>query len=340
MITHPNVVNASDINELPENALYVEGSIISRLLMGTVGLQPVRSNRLLVVMDDNPAETFVSATINTIGSARAVYGLKCDRTVVLDPPLKLSAHYAPSGRAVGQVEAFEGFIETLYRYRGEYDAVAISTVVDVPFNYHLDYFRSRGAMINPWGGAEAMLTHAVSCLFDVPAAHAPMTATEEVADLEPGVVDPRMAAEAISYTYFQCVLKGLRQSPRIVEPMPGGWPAGVITAADISCIVMPDKCLGLPTLAAIEQGIPVIAVRENENILENDLTALPWAPGQLHIVENYWEAAGVLAAMKAGLDPLSMRRPFRDTDWQRLSMPPEAADVAVEAADASLGDRP
>jgi len=33
LITHPNVVNASDLNEMPENALYVEGSTITRLMM-------------------------------------------------------------------------------------------------------------------------------------------------------------------------------------------------------------------------------------------------------------------------------------------------------------------
>ena len=32
LITHPNVVNGSDINEMPENALYVEGSILDRFL--------------------------------------------------------------------------------------------------------------------------------------------------------------------------------------------------------------------------------------------------------------------------------------------------------------------
>jgi hypothetical protein len=32
VVTHPNVVNASDINEIPTNALYVEGSVICRLL--------------------------------------------------------------------------------------------------------------------------------------------------------------------------------------------------------------------------------------------------------------------------------------------------------------------
>ena len=49
LITHPNVFNASDLNEMPENSLYVEGSTICRLMMGTVGLQPVRSNRILAV---------------------------------------------------------------------------------------------------------------------------------------------------------------------------------------------------------------------------------------------------------------------------------------------------
>ncbi len=56
-------------------------------------------------------------------------------------------------------------------------------------------------------------------------------------------------------------------------------------------------------------GISVIAVKENQNLMKNDLTALPWAEGQLHIVENYWEAAGVLGALRAGIDPLAVRRP-------------------------------
>ena len=38
LITHPNVVNGADINEMSENTLYVEGSVITRLLMGTAGL--------------------------------------------------------------------------------------------------------------------------------------------------------------------------------------------------------------------------------------------------------------------------------------------------------------
>ena len=49
LIIHPNVVNASDINEMPPNALYVEGSMLDRFLWGDVGLEEVKSNRILVV---------------------------------------------------------------------------------------------------------------------------------------------------------------------------------------------------------------------------------------------------------------------------------------------------
>ena len=49
-----------------------------------------------------------------------------------------------------------------------FDAVAISSVIDVPHDYHQGYFDAKGEMINPWGGVEAMLTHALSSLYNVP----------------------------------------------------------------------------------------------------------------------------------------------------------------------------
>jgi hypothetical protein len=310
VITHPNVVNASDINEIPDNALYVEGSVICRLLMGTVGLQRVRANRVLVVIDDHKKETFVNAAINSVNATRASYGLRCDRVVRLDPSVKLIAQYTSSGAAAGRVECLESLCAVLDEHRGEYDAVAISSVIDVPHDYHMEYFLKRGRMVNPWGGVEAMLTHALSLRYDVPSAHAPMFETEEIANMDPGIVDPRMAAEAVSMTFLQCILKGLMRSPRILTTPDAMRHPSTITASNISCLVIPDGCLGLPTLAALEQGIPVVAVRENSNLMQNDLTVLPWRTGQFHMVENYWEAAGVIAAMRAGVAPESVRRPL------------------------------
>ena len=314
LITHPNVVNASDLNELPANGLYVEGSIISRFLMGSISLQRVRSNRVLVIIDAHPNERFTRATVNAVNGARATYGLPCERIVVLDPPLPTRGRYASSGRAAGAVDELERVFDALDRRRGEYDAVAISTVIDIDVP-HASYFASRGEIVNPWGGVEAMLTHAVSTIYDVPSAHAPMMESEEIANMDPGVIDPRMAAEVVSLTFFQSVLKGLHKAPRISErARPNS-----LTAHDVSCLVIPDGCLGLPTLAALEQNIPVIAVRENRSLMHNDLTMLPWAAGQLHVVENYWEAAGLMAAMKEGMDPTSVRRPLASVKIERAT---------------------
>jgi hypothetical protein len=318
LITHPNVVNASDLNELPDNGLYVEGSLLSRFLMGTIGLEKVRANRVLVVIDAHPNERFARATVNAVNAARATYGLRCPRVVILDPPLSVKGEYTESGRAAGTIDGLERLFDALDSHGGEYDAVALSTIVDVDVS-HSDYFASRGQMVNPWGGAEAMLTHAVSTIYNVPSAHAPMMESDEIAKLDPGVVDPRMAAEVISLTFLQCVLKGLQRAPRVVTDSAEMASPSVLTARDVSCLVIPDGCVGLPTLAALEQGIPVIAVRENRNLMKNDLTMLPWAEDQLQIVDNYWEAVGVMAALKEGMSPTAVRRPFGDVAIDRAT---------------------
>ena len=178
-----------------------------------------------------------------------------------------------------------------------------------------------------------MLTHTVSTLFNVPSAHAPMFESESIANMDPGIVDPRMAAEAVSVTFLQGLLKGLSRSPRIITDPVARSHSSVLTAEDISCLVIPDCCLGLPTLAALEQGIPVIAVKENKNLMRNDLSYLPWQPGQFYRVENYWEAVGVMAAIKAGLPPETVRRPFPQTQVDKKYFP-ERPNLEVLSAEA------
>ena len=310
LITHPNVVNASDINELPANGMYVEGSVLTRLLMGTVGLRAARSNRVLVALDASFSERFAEYSVNAVNAARAAYGLNCAGVIRIEPPLKLAGGYAESGRAAGSADGLDGLLDILADTRAAYDAVAIASVVEVPAQWHYDYFTGGGEMVNPWGGVEALLTHAVSSIIDAPAAHAPMMESDEIMAVDPGVVDARMAAEIISVTFLQSVLKGLRNAPRIETDPDIIERPDVLSAEDVSCLITPDGCLGLPHLAALRQGIPVIAVRENRNLMRNDLTRLDWAPGQLRVVENYWEAAGVVAALRAGINPDSARRPI------------------------------
>lgn len=317
LITHPNVVNASDINEIPENAFYVEGSAITNILMGSASLQPVNKNRVIVIIDDHEIEMFANDTINAVSAARATYGFDCVKVVKVDPPLKMVAEFVKSGRAAGGIYGFDRIQTILDENKGDFDAVALASVIDVDDQYHEDYFRGKGLMVNPWGGVEAMLTHAVSMLFEVPAAHSPMLESQKVADFDLGLVEPRLAAEAVSLTFVQCMLKGLHRSPRIITDPDVMNAAGLFNVSDISCLVIPDKCLGLPTLAALQQGIPVIAVRENSNLMDNNLDKLPWITGQFYQVDNYWEAAGVMSALKSGILPASMRRPLNATNIEK-----------------------
>ena len=313
LILHPNVVNASDINEMPPNSLYVEGSVITRLLMGTVALAPVRRNRVLVLLDGSGDPIFINAAVNAVSAARASYGLVCPEVVKLSPPVRMKSRFTGFGTAAGQIEGLGNVFAVLEEKEGDYDAVAISSVIQVPKEFHQGYFDAAGAMVNPWGGVEAMLTHAISERFNLPSAHSPMFESKDIANYDPGVVDPRMAAEAISVTFFESVLKGLHRSPQLVTNPAQFTDIGVISASDIACLVIPHGCVGLPTLAALEQGITVIAVRENKNLMDNDLMELPWRSDQLHIAENYWEAAGLLCAIRGGIAPESVRRPLEHT---------------------------
>ena len=245
LVTHPNVVNASDLNEMPENTLYVEGSSITQLLMGTVGLQRVRANRVLVIVDAHETEVFVNDTVNAVSAARATYGFDCVKVVKLDPPLRMTSSFTNSGRASGEIEGLYRVCAVLDEHEGAFDAVAIASVVDVPDEYHKEYFRRDGKMVNPWGGVEAMLTHSLSMLYGLPTAHSPMLESQAMADFDLGLVEPRLAAEAVSFTFLQCMLKGLHRSPRIISHPEALGEAGIFTASDVSCLVIPDKQGGL-----------------------------------------------------------------------------------------------
>lgn len=333
LVTHPNAVNAADINEMPENGLYVEGGVLSRFLMGTVGLQKVRSNRVLVIADDlrnDPDKPqnklFTEATINAISAARATLGLECTSIVLLQEPVSIRSAYTSSGRAVGEIEHLERVIAVIDEFKDECDAIALSSVINVSKDLIEDYYSH--ATVNPWGGVEAMLTHTITSLYNLPAAHSPMFDSIEAMNMDVGVVDPRMAAEVVSLAAFHSVLKGLHKSPRVIPLDSNLNPSGLLTVSDIDCLVTPDGCLGLPHLAAIEQGLPVIAVRDGQQTMRNNLEDFPFS--SLYFASNYLEAAGIIQSLKEGIDPNSIKEPLskpRETIAGKKSIPSFESDM-------------
>jgi hypothetical protein len=313
LIVHPNIVNASDINELPENCLYVEGSVLSRLLMGTVSLLPIRTNKVLILVEKHKDKYFTNAAINAVNAAVSSYGFDCSGIVTIEP-IEMKFKYSSSGRATGIVKSLENIFSAVEKHKHPFDAIALTTHIQVPKKTKKSYYKTPDNCANPWGGIEALLTHSISEVFRIPSAHSPMMSSETEL-IEFPVVDPRVAAEIVSITYLQSILKGIKRSPRICAKTES---TKAISASDISAIVIPEGCIGLPTLAALRQDIPVIVVRENKNLMRNDLTKLPWKNGQLWIVENYWEAVGILSALKSGINPYSVRRPLEAVKVSRV----------------------
>lgn len=345
IITHPNVVNASDLNEMPTNTLYVEGSHITQLLMGTVGLSETKSNRVLVIIDEdkNNGNKFQTAAINSVNGARAILGmeaqvhlLKPSQTIKMKGSLSGNTDTDERKRAVGQISHLEHLHKVLYDKSGSYDAVAITSKIHInPATLHEGYTLSQGEMANPWGAVEAMLTHFISSEFGLPSAHAPMLENNQIAQMDFGVVDSRIAPEVVSTTFFHCVLKGLHQSPKVIKDKSLLNHPDIFSAKDISALVIPDGILGLPVLAALHQGIKVIAVK-NSNSMKNNLRNLPWSKGQFYQCQNYLEACGVLNCLKAGISVEATKRPFRTLNpyaqpvkktEQRFSFLPEAPSV-------------
>jgi hypothetical protein len=166
----------------------------------------------------------------------------------------------------------------------------------------------RGEFPYPSGGVVAILTHLISKVFRLPCAHAPLP---YYADLKDRSTDnPRSSAEFISTPHYFSVLKGLSRAPEIValEDLTRP-PAETLTVDHIGAIVVPATALGgVPALAAEFHGVPLIAVRENETIL--DMTAERLGMENVIEVDSYLVATGVVAALRSGIALESLRRPL------------------------------
>ena len=312
VVTHPNVVNASDINEMPSNCLYLEGSLISKFLNGSIALEKVRKNKLLCIIEDDKENnySFENLAINSVESARTILGLET-KIVRLKSKLHLKGKLV-NGIATGEIKSRLHDLYEIINDNKDCDAIAITSKIKINKKLRELYNKSHGQIANPWGAVESMLTHFISSCFDKPSAHAPMCDNEEEFKTDYGVVDPKIAPEIISNAFFYCVLKGLYQAPKINDIKSKILPSG-LHIGNISAIVIPDGTLSLSILQAKELGIKVIAVK-NKNLMKNNLKKLDWKPGQFYQCENYFEACGILQSIKLGVSKESLCRPLLNND--------------------------
>ncbi len=300
LVLHPNVVNASDINEMPENALYVDGHALDLFLEEQIVLRYVRSNRILLVAN-NPVSV---ETRNAVGAARATLGAKIE-IVELDERLRMIARLGENGAAVGDHEGVASLVEKVGGFfPKQFDALAISSEIEVDRTLAESYLRAPDG-VNPWGGIETKVSGLISDRLSgtVPVAHAPIDGVIKEWD---EVVEDTKAAECVSVAYLHCVLKGLHIAPRLI-PFSEARECD-LAVEDIDMLVSPSCCWGRPHEAAVKAGIEVVWVQDNMPEVPARGTDDDWKRWKHTNVGSYLEVAGLIAARKAGVSIESVTR--------------------------------
>lgn len=297
LITHPNVANAACFQNLPANALYVEGYALDQFFKGQWGLTPVRNNRVGVIWDSGAEPAMRTLHQNTIAAVQTVYGVDIVGIEDTSKPVAITLTQEASGRSAGRIENPEVLIQAGEKLIAQgATALGICCVMPELANSKANDTYKSGEGVDPIGGVEAMISHALVAEFKIPCAHAPVFSWEDAHPVLDRLIDPRSAAEFIAPTFLPCVLTGLAKAPQFsLQPTPQN------SIDALSALVIPADCLGgVPVLACIEKNSPVIAVAQNKTVMGATAQALGL---EKHVIpaHSYLEALGHLVALKQGI---------------------------------------
>lgn len=306
LITNPNAVNASDFIFMKENVWYTEGYIIDQFCKGGVNLYEPYFNKVGLIIEKTSQQE-LEVIFNIVNTVRAVYGVNIEHYVITDGPVGGKCERNKSGSYVGKLEdtgVLSRACEKLIR-EGVNAIGVTSHIKDLPQGDYARHFQ--GLHPNPVGGAEAIISHLIEAKYKLPAAHAPLINMKNM-ELKTNIVDARGAGEFSSTSGLACVLVGLSRAPQ-VSPLPGCRIKEIVNINNLLAIVAPASALGgIPMIYAEKYQIPVIAVKNNQTIL--DITASHLQLNQVIEVNNYIEAAGIIQALKHGISLESIYRPL------------------------------
>ncbi len=295
LITHPNVLNGAQLYWSLDNTYYVEGYGLDKFAAGKWGLQPVRQNKVGLLLDEGIEPELRLRHLQAADAVRATLGLELTDYVITDAPLEVELRTAQSGASWGTIGNPAALLRGAEKLITQAKANAIAIVARFPDDIdvvQLDNYR-QGAGVDPLAGAEAVISHLIVRQFQIPAAHAPALSPIPV---DPQVA-PRAAAEELGYTFLPCVLVGLARAPQFVTNRNAN--SDLIWADQIDAVVIPAAaCGGSAVMSFSNSPAKIITVAENSTQIE-----VPSEPlGMKTIgVNSYLEALGVLAACRAGI---------------------------------------
>ncbi|MEB3265642.1 MAG: DUF3326 domain-containing protein [Cyanobacteriota bacterium] len=316
LITHPNVMNAASLYWSDRRIQYVEGWALDRFAAAELALAPRPRQRIGVLLDRGIEPELMLRHRQVIDACRASLGLTIGPVVTTDQALGVHLALGESGSSWGTIEQPGALLRAGDQLVAA-GATAIAVVArfpDDPTSPALAAYRSGGG-VDALAGAEAVISHLLVRHLGLPCAHAPA-----LQPLPPDpLLDPRAAAEELGHTFLPCVLVGLSRAPDLrPEPAQG---TSLLHGDDLGAVVVPAGAMGgAAVLACAQRGIPLIAVA-NPCLLavgadDLGLEVLP--------ARSYAEAAGLVSALREGLDPvgLSAGRPSDGGGWCPGPWPP------------------
>ncbi|MGB2925167.1 MAG: DUF3326 domain-containing protein [Limnothrix sp.] len=302
LITHPNVLNGAQLFWNLPNALYVEGYGLDQFAAGRWGLQPVRQNRVGMILDQGIEPDLQTRHLQAADACRATLGISITDYVVTDAPLNVTLKLSESGASWGTIENVGSLLRAAEKLIQQAKVEAIAVVARFPDDEDselLDQYR-QGSGVDALAGAEAVISHLLVKKFQIPCAHAPALAPIPI---EPHL-SPKAAAEELGYTFLPCVLAGLSRAPQFVTDSTQKNTPDILWANQVDSLIIPaSACGGSAVLSLAQTDTLIIAVNEND-------TALSIFPETVGIkacrVDSYLKAIGVIVAQRAGLDLLSL----------------------------------
>jgi hypothetical protein len=308
LITNPNALNASDFIGLDgHNILYTDGCCMDQFCKGQINLYLPYANRIGVIIE-RAEDRKLDAIFNILNTVRAVHGVDITDYVITESSIGGRCFENDSGAFVGTIDHPQVLLEACETLlaRGV-DAIALtSNIDDLPLENYAKHFAGRYP--NPIGGVEAVISYLVTSKFQIPAAHAPLINIKHL-DLLDNVVDARGAGEMASISGLACILIGLKKAPG-AKANTRRQTRDILNINNLMAVVTPASCLGgIPVICAQKYNVPVIAVQENQTIL--DVTADSLKLDRVIEVRNYAEAAGVLLALRQGISLEAISRPLQ-----------------------------
>ncbi len=304
LITHPNVMNGGSLSEKDERIFYVEGYSLDRFARGEIGLKKVNQQKIGIIFDAGIENEILIRHLQAADACVATLGIEVESYIVTQEPLDIVISNELSGLSSGLIKNPDILINAGNNLiNSGITAIAIVTRLPDSINTeNLNRYRE-GKGIDIIAGVEAVISHLISKFLKVPCAHAPALMPIELKEN----LDPRAAGEEIGYTFLPSVLIGLSTAPNLID-LPNLNAKITIYPDEIESIVIPYGALGgEAVLSCMERNLNVIAV-QNKGVL--DVTNQYFDYKKFFQVENYFEAAGLLLALKSGINHKSIQRPL------------------------------